>query len=509
MSLVGVDESDHVHIAFHMDQVSRVSMRLIATEQRLTEVSMGRSVLAALGAWASAVQLEDVPAAAVVTAKRSILDCIGVTIGALREPIAGVIDKYLDAGEPGSASVVGRTRQVGAEAAALANGALAHALDFDDVSHTMGGHPTIPVLWSSLAVAETLALTGADLLRAYCVGVEIETAIGRGLNFHHYDKGWHPTGTLGTFGGSAAVASLRRLDAAQTTAALGYATATAAGIKASFGTMAKPLQVGRAASSGVLNAALAAAGATMNENAMEAAQGFANVYNGEGTYDLEAMVQHLANPWDLVDPGIAIKLHPCCGGTHAAVDTAISIHRGLGSAGEIVKIDAYIHRRRLAHLDRPHPANPLDAKFSLQHTVALALLRGVIRMGDFTDDAIGDQELVTLRNRVRVHPLPPEREGSEHFAAEVHVQLGDGTEREARMERPRGRTPETALTDDDITSKFRVCTETVLDRDQQDQVIAFVGDLENRPRIEALTALLRTHAERSGAGIGLARGPRR
>jgi 2-methylcitrate dehydratase PrpD len=455
---------------------------------------MGASVLERLGAWVARVALADIPEIALATAKRSILDCIGVAVAAGREPIAEVLDRYLCDVGAGRSSVVGREAPVSSESAALVNGALAHALDFDDVSHTMGGHPTVPTLWSSLAVAEADGHSGAELLRAYCIGVEIETAIARGVNFHHYDHGWHPTATLGTLGATAAVAALYRLPADRIAVALGYATATAAGIKASFGTMAKPLQVGRSAQSGVLNAALARAGATANPEAMEAPQGFANVYDGEGNYDLDAMTRYLGNPWDLVDPGIAIKLHPCCGGTHSAVDAGIELHRQLGSVHEIESVDAYIHQRRYAHLDRPHPTNALDAKFSLQHTVALALSHGVVRIDDFTDDTIRDQELVGLRERVRAHPLPPDREGPEHFAAEVHVRLADGTERVARMERPRGRTPETALTDDDIETKFRACTDSTLDVAQQDQLIAAIGGLENQQHLGPIVSVLRTRS---------------
>jgi 2-methylcitrate dehydratase PrpD len=455
---------------------------------------MNPTVLTRLADWAVGVELEDVPAIAITTAKRSILDCLGVTLAALPEPIAEVAADYLLGWGEGPASIVGRENRAPAEVAALVNGALAHALDFDDVSHTMGGHPTIPALWSALAVAEAAGASGAELLRAYCIGVEIETAVARGVNFHHYDHGWHPTATLGTFGAAAAASAVHRLPAERFATALAYATATAAGIKASFGRMTKPFQVGRAVQSGVLDAALARAGATAHLDAFEAKQGFANVYDGAGNYDLAQVTAHLGDPWDLHDPGIAIKLHPCCGGTHAAVDCGIALHHELGSAARIVRAEASIHRRRYAHLDRPSPADPLDAKFSLQHTVALALLHGVIRMDHFTDTAIRDPELVELRSRVTASPLPPDREGPEHFAAEVRVVLDDGTERTTRFERPRGRTADTALTDLDIETKFRACTDAVLDVAQQDRLIELIGRLEQLPDVSGITRILRTRS---------------
>lgn len=450
------------------------------------------AVLAEMARWAVAARLSDVPRAGINTAKRSIVDCIAVTFAAANEPLAHVLSRFLVSAPEGGATVLGRSEGTSPELAALVNGALAHALDFDDVSHTMGGHPTIPVLMAALGLAEERGSTGGDVLRAYCVGVEIETAIGRGVNFTHYDKGWHPTATLGVFGAAAAAGIVLELNDDEMAVALALATSMAAGLKSSFGTMAKPLQVGRAAENGILCARIAAAGSNGPIDAMSAKQGFAMVYNGEGTFDLAVMTSTLGAPWDLVDPGIAIKLHPCCGGTHAAVDAAIELHNEVPAIADVVSIDARIHRRRLAHLDRPHPTNPLDAKFSLQHTVALALLRGLVRVDDFTDSAVNDPELVELRSRVGVAPLPLEREGPEHFAAEVEVLLNDGSRVLKRWERPRGRSIETALTNDDIRAKFDSCTDAALTASQRDRVWDIVEDLENEEDLAELSRLLRS-----------------
>ncbi len=458
------------------------------------------TVLGRLAEWAAGVQLEDVPAAGIAAAKRSILDAIGVTFAALDEPIAPVLEAYIG-DQIGSASVIGRPERVSAETAALVNGALSHALDFDDVTHFLGGHPTVPILWPALAVAEARGGSGADVLRAFCIAMEVQCAIGRGVNFHHYDHGWHPTATLGGFGAATAAAIAGGLDADRIAVALAYATASAAGIKSSFGTMGKPIQVGRAAQNGVFNAALATAGATANVGAMEAKQGFANIYDGAENVNLDDMTAHLGDPWNSVDPGIWLKLYPCCGGTHSAIESAISIHRDIASPDDIESVEAFIHPRRFAHLDRPDPTGPLDAKFSLQHTVALALLHGRVRMDHFTDAAILDPELVALRDRISGFALPADRQGPEHFAAEVHVLMKDGTRHVQRQERANGRTPETAFTDEEIEDKFRACTEKVLDREQQDRLIELVATLDQQDHLDELTGLLRAQL-RVGASRG-------
>src|SRR5579863_873981 len=128
-----------------------------------------------------AIRYDALPREATIWAKAAILDTVGVTL-------AGALD------------------------AALINGTAAHALDFDDVSNSLGGHPSAPILPAIFAVAETRECSGADFIAAYVAGFETETRIGRGVHYYHYEKGWHPTATLGVFGATAACCHLMRLD---------------------------------------------------------------------------------------------------------------------------------------------------------------------------------------------------------------------------------------------------------------------------------------------------------
>ena len=111
----------------------------------------------------------------------------------------------------------------------------------------MGGHPSAPIVPALFALGEILDCTGRDFIAAYVAGFETETRIGRGVNLHHYEKGWHPTATLGVFGAAAACCHLMGLDRAKTAQALAIAASLASGIKANFGTMTKPLHVGHTA----------------------------------------------------------------------------------------------------------------------------------------------------------------------------------------------------------------------------------------------------------------------
>src|SRR5580704_19501924 len=153
--------------------------------------------------------------------------------------------------------------------ATLINGTAAHALDFDDVSNSLGGHPSAPIVPALFALADQGDCTGQAFIAAYVAGFETETRIARGVHFHHYEKGWHPTATLGVFGATAACCHLMRLTAAQTAQALAIAASFASGIKANFGTMTKPLHVGHTTRNGLFATLLAQGGFTANNAAME------------------------------------------------------------------------------------------------------------------------------------------------------------------------------------------------------------------------------------------------
>src|SRR4051795_13516341 len=260
----------------------------------------------------------DLPPEAVHWAKNAILDTIGVTLAGAAEPCTRIVARVLNTGaERGECLIFGTDRRAALLDAALINGTAAHALDFDDVSNSMGGHPSAPIVPALFAAGETLDSTGRDIIAAYVAGFETETRIGRGVNLHHYEKGWHPTATLGVFGAAAACSHLIGLDRAKTAQALAIASSLASGIKANFGTMTKPLHVGHAARGGLFAAMLAREGFTANDAALEHRQGFLSVFNGAGNFNTDEILADWGRPYDLVSPGIGIKQHPCCGSTHS------------------------------------------------------------------------------------------------------------------------------------------------------------------------------------------------
>src|SRR3954471_13777903 len=295
-----------------------------------------------------AIRYDGLPLEAVDWAKMAILDTVGVTLAGAGESCAQIVERVL-ATSGGECLIFGNDPRAGSPCAGPLNGTASHALDFDDVSNSLGGHPSAPILPALFAAGEILDSTGRDFIAAYVAGLETETRIGRGVNLHHYEKGWHPTATLGVFGAAAACCHLMALDRAKTAQALAIAASLASGVKANFGTMTKPLHVGHTARNGLFAAQLAREGFTANDAALEHKQGFLQVFNGTGNFDADAILADWGRPYDIVSPGIGIKKHPCCGSTHSAVDAMLALRTEHSIVPDkVARIESWTHPRRLA-----------------------------------------------------------------------------------------------------------------------------------------------------------------
>ena len=189
----------------------------------------------------------------------------------------------------------------------------------------MRGHPSVPLLPAVLAVGEKLGSSGRELVEAFVLGFEVECKLGRAIGGPHYALGWHATSTFGTIGAAAACSRLMRLDIGRTQTALAVAASLSSGLRQNFGTMTKPLHAGWAAHNGIVAAALAQRGITADAAALEGQSGFFRAMSGGAEYDPTAAVRDLGEPWEIVDPGVGVKLYPCCYATHRAVDAALAI----------------------------------------------------------------------------------------------------------------------------------------------------------------------------------------
>src|SRR5215475_7614040 len=365
-------------------------------------------VTAQLAAFVVDTVLADIPSQAYARAKEAMLDGLGCALVGSPTSIGKLMIRYVrERSETPRAAVIGSGFKTSAPLAALANGTMAHALDFDDVNWSMNGHPTVPLLPAVLALGQEVHASGADVLLAYALGFEVETKIGLGVNPRHYDLGWHATSTLGTLGAAAACAKLLGLGVEKTCMALGIAASTAAGLRQNFGTMTKPLHPGQAAMSGVTAAQLAQLGWTADANILEAPYGFCQLYAGANQYNLDDIVKRLGNPFELLATGVAIKQYPCCAFTHRALDGMLSlVQQHQLSAADVVGVECRVGRPTMEVLIHTRPQTGLEGKFSMQYCMAAALLDKRIGLLSFSDEKVRRPVAQQLFERVimTLHP---------------------------------------------------------------------------------------------------------
>jgi 2-methylcitrate dehydratase PrpD len=401
-----------------------------------------------------------IPQAAVERAKLALVDFIGVAIAGSLEPVSKIVAGHVARRARGNATVIGAGFRTHAADAALANATMGHALDFDDSSFVLGGHPTVTMMPALLAVAQERGGSGREILEAYIIGFEVMMKFARAVNFEHYEKGWHPTATLGTFATASAVARLMRQPTAVVQNALGLAASMASGVKANFGSMAKPFQVGQASQKGCVCAQLAADGLTASPAALEGPQGFFAVYNGTGQYR-PGELSPAGDKLEILHSGLMFKKYPCCGATHAPIDAALDLVRAQPlRSDEIESITIAINRRRLPHVDRPVVTNGLEGKFSLQYSLAAALTDGEISLRHFTESAVARPDLRRVTSRVTA--VGVDCGDSLSQACELTVKLKDRGTLSVRREDADGR----AANDYPgyMAAKFTDCVEQVFDR---------------------------------------------
>jgi 2-methylcitrate dehydratase PrpD len=421
--------------------------------------------------------------------KRGLVDVVGVSLAGSLENCAKLAMISLggsSSGDSGPAQVIGQNLRAATLDAALINGTIAHALDFDDVNILMGGHPSAPAFAAAAALADEVDASGTETMLAFLAAYETTVRMGPGLHPHHYNKGWHPTATFGTFGAAAAGAKLLKLDVEQTAIALGIACSMASGIKSNFGTMVKPLHVGQSARNGLFAAVLASNGFDASPEAFEHKQGFFEVFNGAGTYDADKIVDLWGAPFSIMDPGLAIKIHPCCGSTHTAVDAMLKLREDHGLVPEMVeKIESSTYLHRLAHTDRPNPASDLDGKFSVQYCMARALMHGVVKMEHFENGAVHDADARALL--AKVTSTPHEKDNIFHATVAVTTKAGERFEQAFEMANGRCDNP---VPQEQLKLKFESTSSRALTTDRVAQLYETIMSLENLPSVHQMTDLL-------------------
>lgn len=446
-----------------------------------------------IAARVSSFDLSQITPKAINLARIAIIDTIGVTLAGSLEPCTtNLLRTPGVASTPGVCTVFGTNKKTSALDATFVNGTASHALDYDDFSQPMGGHQSVPLVATLIALAEERGFSGLQLIQSYVIGIETEIRLARAVNFYHYDKGWHPTATLGVFGAAAAAGHMLGLNEKKLTTALAIAASFASGLKANFGTMVKPLHVGQSARNGLLAALLSEADYDANPQALEDKQGFLNCFNGPDNFNIENIFRNWADPLEILSPSMGLKQFPCCGSAIPAAAMAIKLHHEENlNPAQITSIEVMPHSRRLKHTNNPDPQTSLAAKFSVQYIVGRALLSGALRLGDFEREAHFDADVRALMAKMQTksHPDMPD-DSPDQFGAEIIVTLSDGRSLSRRINSLVGRGGNDPLSSEELWEKFSDCARRVMTEDRVLRAYNSLNTLEKIDDIRQITALL-------------------
>ncbi len=445
-------------------------------------------------------QWRDLPAEVVELGRKSILDGLGLALAGSVAETGRLSRDYVRSLGPGrsEATVIGTALKVPARFAAFINGIGIHADDYDDTQLAVAPdrvyglltHPTAPALSAALAAAEGRGLSGRDLSLAYHLGVEVECKIAEAIAPRHYDEGFHSTGTCGTFGAAAAAARLLGLDARRTARALSLAASQAAGLRENFGTMTKPFHAGHAAEAGVVAADFAALGWTAAETILEAPRGFFRAAGGG--YDPAAIAGKLGRPWTFVAPGVSIKPHPSGSLTHPGMtEMQRLIREHKIRAEDVEQVEVGTNRNMPNALIHHRPADHLQAKFSMEFSMAALLLYGKAGLMEYRDEVVRRPEVQRMIERVRfgVHP-EAEKAGYNKMTTILTIRLKNGRIIEGRADFGKG-SPANPMTYDEVAAKFEDCAAYARwPASKAQAVVQMVRRLEELQDVRALAALL-------------------
>jgi 2-methylcitrate dehydratase PrpD len=448
------------------------------------------------------VKAADIPKDVAHLGKRSVLDGIGLALAGAASECGHIAQQYLAslgiASDKGS-TVIGSGLRLPARFAAFANGLAIHADDYDDTQLAIAKdrvyglltHPTAPALPPVLALAERDRRSGADMMLAYQVGVEVECKVAEAILPRHYQHGFHSTATCGSIGAAAGAAKLLGLERDALRRALSIGATQAAGLRENFGTMTKPFHAGRAAENGVVAAEIAALGFTASPNGLEADRGFFRAAGGG--FSPEMISGKLGNPWTFHFPGVSIKPHPSGSLTHPGMAVMMELIRANDiKPAQVKRVAVGTNHNMPNALIHHKPKNELQAKFSMEFCMAILLLERKGGLEQFTDEVVNRPDVQAMIAKVNfgVHP-EAEAAGFDKMTTIIEIELADGRLVKGRADFGKG-SPANPMTDEELSEKFRQCAAWGgLDKAQSQAVLDAVWKLETLADVGELTRLLR------------------
>ena len=426
---------------------------------------------------ASRLRFDELPADVRRVARDCLTDWLGCTFAALDEPVSKIVAASArDEGGHPQATLIGQGTKGSVVQAALVNGTTSHALDYDDLNLIVPGHLSAAIIPALLALAEFREASGADFIAAFVAGYETACRIGTLVEPAHYANGFHATATIGSLGAAMACAHLLKLSPTQASHALGIAGTQAAGLKAMFGSMAKPLHAGLASQSGLRSVLLAQKGLISRGDVLECAQGFSRVH-GDDFHPQEALATP-AGGYHLLNN--LFKFHAACYSTHSTIEAVAGLrHEHDLDPGSVLQIDV-LADDGCSICNIQSPVTGLEAKFSLRASAAFALL-GIDTSALESWGRVTEPEVVSVLNRVEVELVP----GMTLSDSVVTVHLRDGHKlrREFDCGSPMR---EKAAQSERVSAKFTAIASPVIGIDPCKRVLSLLDGLEGEPNLGKL-----------------------
>jgi len=436
------------------------------------------------------LKYRSLPGEVILKAKHCLMDTLGAALAGSKMPEALIAKKLAEKLNPRKESTLFTGKgKVGVLEAAMANGIMSHVLELDDGNRFAQGHPGVVVIPAVLALAEKEKVKGKDIISAIVAGYEIFGRIGAGGNPSHFNRGFHTTGTCGTFAAAAAAGRLLRLNEAKMISVLGIAGSQAAGLFAFMadGTMTKVLHAGKAAQNGILSAYLAQSGFTGPAYILEDKRGFYKAF--ADTFNPQRVVEGLGEKYEIMNT--YVKYHASCRHGHAPVDAILDIRSQTPLRPEdIEKVNVYTYTIAAKLIDGKQVSTPITGKMSLPYAAAVAILYGKVGLGEFKPKVLNDQAVQALMKKVDVYPDPDlDKLVPDHRGARAEIFLTDGRKLTSEILDPKGE-PENPGSENDIYDKFRLLAGTAFKTEKVRKVLEKIDNLEKLKDIAELTNLL-------------------
>jgi len=452
-------------------------------------------ISSALAEWIVRTEAQKIATEVIEKAKCYILDTFGVVIaGTLDDVGIRIVDYVRSLGGKPNCTVLGTSIQTTCPMAAMANGVMGHALDFDDTSYSYIGHVSVSVLPSAIAVAELVNASGLNTIGAYIIGTEVACKLGAMVHPKIFEDGWHSTCILGAFGAAAAAGKLLGLSFDQMAHTLGITVSEISGVRGTIGTSCKPFQVGRSAENGVVSAFLAKRGMTACPDIFEKDFGFCHTF--KLNREFASSFSKIGNPFDLDIPGFYMKEFPSCSSTHPALNATIRlIKQHYIDPMQVESVDCSTTPLAFSCLPYSNPKDAVEARFSMHFCLAAALLnRGKVSIDDFRDDKVRDPKVIEMINKINLR-ISPELEkkgfspqdGPEAAIVDIHMKGGKRYRTENSFADWR---PDNMPSWQTLAEKFRSCASLALPYDRVEQSIKQIQTIEKAKTIRELTASL-------------------